>query len=68
MLSRRSFLSMSATLAVAPAPGSARRQEADERGVPALPPSVQRLSSMRDQARPITTDERRRARRAGHAS
>ena len=58
MLSRRSFLSMSAALAAAPAPGSARRQEADERGVPALPPSVQRLSSMRGEARPITNGER----------
>jgi Xaa-Pro dipeptidase len=58
MLSRRSFLSMSAALAAAPAPGSARRQDAAERGVPALPPSVQRLSSMRSQAHPITNGER----------
>lgn len=72
MITRRAFLGASAaTAALVRAPGLlAQQREPDSRP---LPPSVQALTSMRDQARPITADERRgrieRARRlmAEHA-
>ncbi len=57
MISRRSFLSMSAgfPVLVAQRRGGAQAQQMDE----ALPASLAALTSMRDQARPITSDQRR---------
>jgi Xaa-Pro dipeptidase len=57
MISRRSFLSMAAgaPVLVAQRRGGAQGPQMDE----ALPASVAALTSMRDQARPITSDERR---------
>jgi len=56
MISRRSFLSMAAgaPVLVAQRRGGAQGPQMDE-----LPASVAALTSMRDQARPITSDERR---------
>jgi Xaa-Pro dipeptidase len=58
MLNRRAFLSVAASLPslAAQARGRARPAQADT----PLPPSIAALPSMRDQARPITTEERRR--------
>jgi Xaa-Pro dipeptidase len=57
MISRRSFLSMAAgaPVLVAQRRGGAQGPQMDE----PLPASVAALTSMRDQARPITSDERR---------
>jgi Xaa-Pro dipeptidase len=56
MISRRSFLSIAAgaPVLVAQRRGGAQGPQAD-----ALPPSLAALTSMRGQARPITSDERR---------
>ena len=56
MINRRSFLSMAAgaPVLVAQRRGGAQGPQMDE-----LPASVAALTSMRDQARPITSDERR---------
>jgi Xaa-Pro dipeptidase len=59
MINRRSFLWTTAATAIAPARllgGSTSAVQAPS----ALPPSVQSLTSMRDRARPISRDERRR--------
>jgi Xaa-Pro dipeptidase len=59
MLNRRSFLSVLGVAAAAPAARvSAQRGGAAPVSGP-LPPSVAALTSMRDQARPITAEERR---------
>jgi Xaa-Pro dipeptidase len=57
MINRRSFLSMAAgaPMVLAQRRGGAERPQPDE----ALPPSLAALTSMRGQARPITSDERR---------
>ena len=57
MINRRSFLSMAAEfpVLVAQRRGGAQAQQMDE----ALPASIAALTSMRDQARPITSDQRR---------
>src|SRR5260221_10556187 len=57
MISRRSFLSMAAgaPVLVAQRRGGAQGPQMDE----ALPASIAALTSMRDQARPITSDQRR---------
>ena len=57
MISRRSFLSMAAgsRVLVAQRRGGAQGPQMDE----ALPASVAALMSMRDQARPSSSDERR---------
>lgn len=58
MLSRRNFVRLGATAAGLPLLDRATALEAaDEK--PALPPSIASLKSMRDQAKPITNDERR---------
>src|SRR5215472_14680102 len=57
MFSRRTFLT-TGTLA-AGATALAQRTPAAPATDDALPPSIARLKSMRDQARPITVDERR---------
>jgi Xaa-Pro dipeptidase len=61
MISRRSFLSVSATVAgVASVPRAAERRADNQQAAgPAMPASIARLTSMRGQARPITADERR---------
>jgi Xaa-Pro dipeptidase len=61
MISRRSFLSLSAALAGTTRIAAAATRSADnqELPAPAMPPSIGRLTSMRAQARPITADERR---------
>lgn len=56
MISRRHFLELGSTSAAAAALGAALPAHADD--VP-LPPAVAKLTSMRDQAKPITVDERR---------
>src|SRR5215203_2212159 len=57
MLNRRSFLSVATGLSILPVQGRAGRRP---QGVDApLPPSIAALTSMRDQAKPITADERR---------
>jgi Xaa-Pro dipeptidase len=58
MINRRSFLSIATAFAGAPALVAQRRGRAQEPGTP-LPPSIAALTSMRNQARPITSDERR---------
>src|SRR5262249_19241910 len=59
MISRRSFLSATAALAGAPILTLQRGgSRASEPSSP-LPPSIAALTSMRDQAKPITSDERR---------
>ena len=57
MINRRSFLSLAA-FAGAPALVAQRRGRAQQPDTP-LPPSIAALTSMRGQARPITSDERR---------
>jgi Xaa-Pro dipeptidase len=57
MLNRRSFLSIATGLSIFPVPGrAALRPQSVET---ALPPSIAALTSMRDQAKPITVNERR---------
>jgi Xaa-Pro dipeptidase len=58
MINRRSFLSIATAFAGMPALLAQRRGGAQELGTP-LPPSIAALTSMRSQARPITSDERR---------
>ena len=58
MINRRSFLSIATAFAGAPALVAQRRGRAQEPGTP-LPPSIAALTSMRNQAQPITSDERR---------
>ena len=58
MINRRSFLSMATAFAGAPALVAQRRGGGQEPGA-SLPPSIEALTSMRSQARPITSDERR---------
>ena len=57
MLNRRSFLSLAPAFAVLPR-SAQRRGRGPAQDTP-LPPSLAALTSMRDQARPITSDERR---------
>lgn len=61
MIGRRAFLSMSAVLAATARTPVLRVGRGSAQAIPpaALPPSIARLTSMRDQARPITGDERR---------
>jgi len=58
MLKRRSFLSLAAALAGAPSL-IAQRRGTNASQPSALPPSIAALTSMRSQARPITSEERR---------
>ena len=58
MINRRSFLSIATAFAGAPALVAQRRGRAQDPGTP-LPPSIAALTSMRSQARPISSDERR---------
>ena len=58
MLNRRSFFSVAATLAGAPMLALQRRGGASS-PPSTLPPSIAALTSMRNQARPITNEERR---------
>jgi Xaa-Pro dipeptidase len=59
MLSRRTFLWLTGGAAGLPmVRGSAQRARGEEAAGP-LPPSIAALTSMRDRAKPITTDERR---------
>jgi len=61
MPTRRSFLTVSTLGAVAAATGTAAAQPAPPpTSAPALPPSIAALTSMKSQARPITTEERAR--------
>jgi Xaa-Pro dipeptidase len=57
MLNRRAFLSLAAGLPSLAAQARARARPA-QADIP-LPPSIAALTSMRDQARPITSEERR---------
>ena len=59
MLNRRSFLSLTGALAGAPSLVAQRRGGASSPGPSTLPPSIAALTSMRNQARPITNEERR---------
>ena len=58
MINRRSFLSVAGALAGAPAFLLQRRSPSSPSAA-ALPPSIAALTSMRDQAKPITSEERR---------
>jgi Xaa-Pro dipeptidase len=58
MFNRRSFLSLATTLAGAPMLALQRRGNASSQPS-TLPPSIAALTSMRNQARPITSEERR---------
>jgi Xaa-Pro dipeptidase len=58
MFSRRSFLSLAAAFAGTPSL-IAQRRGANASQPSALPPSIAALTSMRSQARPITSEERR---------
>ena len=58
MLNRRSFLSLTAALVGTPTFALQRRGGASQSSSP-LPPSIAALTSMRNQARPITNEERR---------
>ena len=59
MFSRRTFLSLTGAAAgLSVSPVSAQRRGGGEPAGP-LPPSIAALTSMRDQAKPITADERR---------
>jgi Xaa-Pro dipeptidase len=59
MLTRRNFVRVSATAAAGLTllDGAAARD--DTQAQPALPPSIAKLTSLRDQVRPITNEERR---------
>jgi Xaa-Pro dipeptidase len=60
MINRRSFLSLAIGFAGAPALVAQRRGRAQaQQSAEALPPSLAALTSMRSEARPITSDERR---------
>ena len=59
MLNRRSFLSLAAALAGTPTLMAQRRGTTASDSSAALPSSIAALTSMRSQARPITSDERR---------
>jgi len=59
MITRRSFLSAAAALAGRPALTSQRAGSASSPVSPPVPASIAALTSMRGQARPITSDERR---------
>ena len=62
-MNRRQFLVASAALVAWRTPAFAQREQSDA----SLPPSIAALTSMRDQAKPITSDERRaRIERARH--
>ncbi|HEX6503154.1 MAG TPA: Xaa-Pro peptidase family protein [Terriglobales bacterium] len=56
MFSRRRFLQLGTIAATA---GLSRAQTLPEQNCPSLPNSITSLKSMKDQAKPITTDERR---------
>jgi Xaa-Pro dipeptidase len=61
MITRRTFLSLSAAVvgrAKMPAVAT-RRADNQQTPAPAMPPSIARLTSLRGQARPVTADERR---------
>jgi Xaa-Pro dipeptidase len=58
-VNRRTFLRASAALAAASKAPSLLAQHATAAAEPPLPPSIAALTSMRDQAKPITNDERR---------
>jgi Xaa-Pro dipeptidase len=59
MINRRSFLSAAAALGGAPALTLQRGISRSSQPSSSLPPSIAALTSMRDQAKPITNDERR---------
>src|SRR6476659_2767854 len=59
MLNRRSFFSMAAVLAGAPALALQRRGGGASPSSSVLPPSIAALTSMRTQGGPITNEERR---------
>jgi len=60
MIDRRSFLSIAAAFTGAPVLVAQRRGRAQaQQSAEALPPSLAALTSMRSDARPITSDERR---------
>jgi Xaa-Pro dipeptidase len=59
MLNRRSFLCVAAAVAGTPSLVAQRRAATGSDASASLPPSVAALTSMRSQARPITSDERR---------
>src|SRR5258706_37574 len=61
MVSRRSFVCMSAAAATGAATRPSRAQAQRSSAAPAgdLPPAIKALASMKDQAKPITVDERR---------
>src|ERR1051325_741282 len=59
MLTRRSFLSAAAALAGSPALALQRGVAHPSQLPPPLPSSIAALTSMRGQAKPITSDERR---------
>jgi Xaa-Pro dipeptidase len=59
-MNRRTFVRLSASLAAAwKTPALFAQQQPEPKGEHALPPSIAALTSMRDQAKPITNDERR---------
>ena len=57
MISRRRFVQLSTVAGAALGAGSLSRADAEEKRSP-LPPSIQGLKSMKDQAKPITPEER----------
>jgi len=59
MLNRRSFLSLTAALSGAPMLALQRRAGGASQPSAPLPPSIAALTSMRNQARPISNEERR---------
>ena len=59
MITRRSFLSTAAALAGAPVLAVQRRRAGGSQLATSLPSSIAALTSMRDQAKAITSDERR---------
>ena len=58
MISRRRFVQLGTATSAALAAGSLRRANAEEPNSP-LPPSIAGLKSMKEQAKPITLEERR---------
>jgi Xaa-Pro dipeptidase len=59
MLSRRRFVQASSLALTGTACGVAKGSEGESAGSEALPPSIAALTSMKDQATPISVDERR---------
>ena len=66
MISRRRFVQLGTVAGAAMGAGSLPRADAEQAHTP-LPPSIDGLKSMKEQAKPITLDERReRQERARH--